>query len=287
MTCNKKVCGICTMIALVLILIANIVMLCTKTPLSLEILKVGWKENMAKIQKVYDMDAYKTSQSDAIDQTLAQIWLFEEEDNTVVEDNLENEDTTNTDQNESIKATVEDILSSAPVRGNKDARFTILEYSELLCPYCQRQSADKTIDTVIENFNGEVNSVFRHYIVHGENALALAAVMECVAELKADVYYDTLEQAFAARSAWNLQDVAALVELASKNGVNKNKLQSCVDEWKYRDAVTSMASQWATLFGVSGTPGNVIIDRETGKFVLIPGAYPAESLIEQINSMKG
>jgi predicted DsbA family dithiol-disulfide isomerase len=114
----------------------------------------------------------------------------------------------------------------------------------------------------------------------------LAAVMECVAELKADVYYDVLEKAFAARSEWNLQDTTALVDLAANNWVNKSKLQSCVDEWKYRDAVTTMASQWASLFGVSWTPGNVIIDRETGKFVLIPGAYPAESLIEQINAMK-
>ncbi len=283
MSCNKKTCGMCTIIALVVILAANIVMLCTKTPLSLETLKVWWSENMAKIQQVYEMDAYKTSQSEAIDQTLAQIWLTDDQwDLWEWETNNE----WNTNNNESIMSAVEDILASAPVRGEKDARFTILEYSELLCPYCQRQSANGTIDAVIENFNGEVNSVFRHYIVHGESALALAAVMECVAELKADVYYDVLEKAFAARSEWNLQDTTALVDLAANNWVNKSKLQSCVDEWKYRDAVTTMASQWASLFGVSWTPGNVIIDRETGKFVLIPGAYPAESLIEQINAMK-
>jgi thioredoxin-related protein len=47
-----------------------------------------------------------------------------------------------------------------------------------------------------------------------------------------------------------------------------------------------MMNQWAKLFGVSGTPGNVIIDRETGKYNVLPGAYPAENFIEMINSMK-
>jgi thioredoxin-related protein len=40
------------------------------------------------------------------------------------------------------------------------------------------------------------------------------------------------------------------------------------------------------LFGVSGTPGNVIVDKQTGKFILIPGAYPPEKFIEEIEKMK-
>jgi len=40
------------------------------------------------------------------------------------------------------------------------------------------------------------------------------------------------------------------------------------------------------LFGVSGTPGNVIIDNESGEFVLIPGAYPMEKFEEEIENLK-
>jgi predicted DsbA family dithiol-disulfide isomerase len=47
-----------------------------------------------------------------------------------------------------------------------------------------------------------------------------------------------------------------------------------------------MMNQGNQLFGVNGTPGNVIIDRETGKFELISGAYPVESFVEAINKMK-
>ena len=40
------------------------------------------------------------------------------------------------------------------------------------------------------------------------------------------------------------------------------------------------------MFGISGTPGNVIIDRETWKFVVIPWAYPVEKFVEEIEKLK-
>jgi protein-disulfide isomerase len=88
------------------------------------------------------------------------------------------------------------MLAKAPVRGNKDARFTIVEYTELLCPYCQRHSQAGTINAVMEEFPDEVNSVSRHFIIHGEEALQLASAMECVAELNPSAYYDVFEEGF-------------------------------------------------------------------------------------------
>jgi hypothetical protein len=45
-------------------------------------------------------------------------------------------------------------------------------------------------------------------------------------------------------------------------------------------------TQASTLFGVNWTPGNVIIDRETGKFKLISGAYPVDEFVNAINELK-
>ncbi len=98
---------------------------------------------------------------------------------------------------DNVKAVVEDMLKSTPIRGKKDARFTIIEYTELLCPYCQRHSQAGTINAVIEKFPDEVNSVSRHFIIHWDEALQLASAMECVAEINPDAYYKTFEEAFA------------------------------------------------------------------------------------------
>ena len=97
---------------------------------------------------------------------------------------------------EEVKNVVEDMLASTPVRGDKDARFTIVEYTELLCPYCQRHSQQGTINSVIEQFPSEVNSVSRHFIIHWDEATELASAMECIAELNPDAYHPTFEEAF-------------------------------------------------------------------------------------------
>jgi protein-disulfide isomerase len=47
-----------------------------------------------------------------------------------------------------------------------------------------------------------------------------------------------------------------------------------------------MMNQASELFGVSGTPGNVIVDRENGNYILIAGAYPAEEFVNAINEYK-
>lgn len=282
MSCNenKCCCKIVTIAVLFVILVLNTILLFKKDAWDLEVLKVWGKENMNAIQKIYGMDEYKKAQTDAIKSTLEQIWSIWDQAGNNYND-VENNDW-NTNSDVDVKSIVEDILASAPVRGNKDARFTILEYTELHCPYCQRHAQNGTIQSVLDNFPGEVNSVSRHYIIHGESAQKLAAAMECVAELNANLYYDVFEAAFEAYPV----ELDGLVELAAQKWVDKSKLQSCVDEWKYMDAVSAMMNQWASVFGVTWTPGNVIIDRETGKFQLIPGAYPADTFIEAINNMK-
>jgi protein-disulfide isomerase len=135
-----------------------------------------------------------------------------EEDNTATDE----EDIDNTEANnqssEDIKAVVEDMLTTSPIRGDKDARFTIVEYTELHCPYCQRHSQEGTINAVIEQFPGEVNSISKHFIIHGEDALNLAAAMECVSELKPEVYHETFDKAFEAYPV----DMDGLVNIATE-----------------------------------------------------------------------
>ena len=287
MSCNCNKCGhIATILMLVAILVLNLCLLFQKDAWDLETLKVGWKDNMNAIQEIYKTEAYKTSQAEAIDATLEQIAAMEAEntdnnENTDEEWNTENTENTN-EWNSDVLSVVEDMVASNPVRGDKNARFTIIEYTELHCPYCQRHAQNGTIQTVLDTFPGEVNSVSRHYIIHGQSALELAAAMECISELKSDVYYDAFEKAFDAYPV----DMDGLKNIAIELGVNESDLNTCIDEGRYTKAVEDMMNQWAKLFGISGTPGNVIIDRETGKYEVVPGAYPADTFIEKINSMK-
>ena len=252
----------------------------SKASYDFNVLSAGWEETLDRMAKVYQSDEYVQYAQDQAEQAEAYFGL-----NSDGENNSDNswEDTIDVSAwGDEIKTIVEDMLASTPIRGDKDARFTIVEYTELLCPFCQRHSQEWTINAVMEQFPGEVNSVSRHFIIHGEEALQLAATMECIAELKPEVYNETFDQAFAAYPV----DLAALTNIAKGLGVNESALQSCIDEWRYTQAVNDMMNQWNKLFGVNWTPGNVIIDRETGNYKLVSWAYPVSEFVNAINELK-
>jgi hypothetical protein len=49
--------------------------------------------------------------------------------------------------------------------------------------------------------------------------------------------------------------------------------------------VQSSLDEWRTLFNVSGTPANVIIDTQSGEWIVIAGAYPFENFEKEIRKM--
>ncbi len=241
----------------------------------LNVLSAGWEENFNKMNEVYNTDTYREYATEQTD-----IYV-----NNFMGDQWNTEDSTNNTSNtpsEDVKSIVEWMLQTSPIRWDANARFTIIEYTELLCPYCQRHSQEGTINSVLAQFPGEVNSISKPFIIHGEPAIQLANAMECVAELNPSVYHTVFEEAF---NQYPIE-LPALISLAASHWVDEAALQACSDEWRYTQAVNDMMDQWYELFGVNWTPGNVIIDRETGKYELISWAYPVETFVETINNMK-
>jgi len=101
--------------------------------------------------------------------------------------------------------------------------------------------------------------MFRNYIVHGEPAKVPAEALECIGELGGvDAYYRSEPMIFA------LDDKSEtnLVSLAKRVGVNESKFTACLKSHKHLAAIEASTSEGRTLFGVNGTPGNVIIDNE-------------------------
>ena len=311
-SCNECKCGSgccwCKVLTLILAVVGCVaaIMACLYTCKSykLNVLSAGWEENLQKMIDLYkspDFVKYMTDQTDASVKSFMETYGIKNEDETKDEDStieIEDEDDSNNiiddtdiyeeDNNniiawgDEVKSVVQDMLASAPVRGDKDARFVIVEYTELHCPYCQMHAQNWTINAVIEQFPGEVNSVSRHFIIHGEDALNLASAMECVAELKGDVYHEVFEKAFEAYPV----DMDGLISIAAGLGVDEAALKTCADEGRYTQAVNDMMNQGNQLFGINWTPGNVIIDKETWNFIVVSGAYPVDEFVNAINELK-
>lgn len=67
------------------------------------------------------------------------------------------------------------------VWGNPDAVVTVIEYSDYECPYCKAYHA--TMKQVVEESEGTVNWVYRHWPIH-QGSFAKLVAAECVSQIK-------------------------------------------------------------------------------------------------------
>ena len=77
---------------------------------------------------------------------------------------------------------VKPVSENEHIRGDKNAKISLIEYSDYECPYCKR--FHDTPKQVLEEYEGKVNWVYRHFPL-GFHATATpkAIASECVAEL--------------------------------------------------------------------------------------------------------
>lgn len=247
-----------------------------KDAISLETMKVGWAENFALVQQLYSSDAYKAQQTTMIKQVTDGIKNPTAAANPEAAAPEAAAPTTTID-----KATIAKIKADGYINGDKNARITILEYSELLCPYCKRQHDNGIMEQLIKKYPKDVNNMFKHYIVHPA-AKVLAEGAECAGDLWGDSkFYDFIGQGFGLTD----KSEAGAIGLAKTLGLDEAKFTDCIKAEKFSSNIDASSEEGKTLFGVQGTPGNVIIDNEKGTWTLIAGAYPVEEFIKTIDAI--
>lgn len=163
------------------------------------------------------------------------------------------------------------------VRGAKNPDITMIEYSDLECPFCKR--FHPTALQLMKEFDGKIAWVFRHFpLSFHANAQKEAESAECVAELGgADKYWKFIDTIFERTAAGgNGFALDALGGLAKEVGVDEQKFKKCLDSGKYA-ARTQQDTSDAQAAGVDGTPGTILV-RKDGKTRLVPGAVPYEEL---------
>lgn len=249
--------------------------------LSMEQLKAWGEENFEIMKQIFESPTYKEQQKSNLLQTL-QTFGWEVNKETVETNTEKGEETVTVENDKDMIEQFAKIMDDAHIVWNKDARFTILEYSELFCPYCKRQHNEGNINAVLEEFDGEVNSAFRNFIVH-PGAKKFAEAGECIADLEGtDAHIEFIDKAFNLNSAINDTTLESILD---EMWIKSKKINDCIDKGTFSSKVDAQTQEGRTLFAVKGTPGNVIIDHETGRFILIPGAYPASKFIEEINNL--
>lgn len=153
-------------------------------------------------------------------------------------------------------------LKGRPVRGNANAKVTLVNYDDFECPYCSR--AYKTLfPELLKDYGDRVAFVFKDYPLAEIHPWAIHAAVDanCLAAQKPDAYWDFADYIHSNQHVVNEEkgrdaQFAALDRItlgeAGKFGLDSAKLQSCVKDQK-SDAVSASVKEGDAL-GVSGTP---------------------------------
>ena len=114
---------------------------------------------------------------------------------------------------------------------NKNAEIVIVEYSDLICPYCQRHFDNKTLETIVEE-DSSVALVFKNMPLSFHPTADLGAKgVECAGEIAGtDAYYNFLEKAFATAEADGQFTNDSLANIAKELKIDAKKFESCLNK---------------------------------------------------------
>lgn len=165
------------------------------------------------------------------------------------------------------------------VFGPANAKVTLIEYSDLECPYCKQ--FHPTLQKLVAEYPNDVRWVFRHFPLESihPNARKEAEASECVAEVGGNAkfwqFINTLiERSRAGGTGFALDD---LPKLAKEIGVNEGKYNECMKANR-GSAKVDAQFQGGVGAGVQGTPGSFINGRA------VSGVVPYEQLKSLVES---
>lgn len=175
------------------------------------------------------------------------------------------------------------LLEDAHLQGAVNAKITWIEYTDTLCHFCKKMLKDETVKTILAEFPNDVNMAYSNFIwVWGATAQATAEVLECAAMQWWATVYNTMMHT---TMKDGLTDVEDILDLSSANGIDREKLNTCYKDWDAKEIVAKKFATGRTVFGITGTPGNVLINNETREYVIVSGAYSASKFREVVQDL--
>ncbi len=162
------------------------------------------------------------------------------------------------------------ILGDAPVKGAKNAKVTIILWSDFQCPFCSR--VEPTIAKVLEEYKNDVRFAFKQLPLPFHNNAHAAAEAALAAKAQGK-FWEMHDKMFANQGAL---DRPSLEKYAGEIGINVEKFKADLDSGKWKQKVDQELAE-GNKIGARGTPSFFI----NGKSFV--GAQPFEAFKGKID----
>ena len=163
-------------------------------------------------------------------------------------------------------------VGNAPVMGGKNAKVTIVEFSDFQCPFCSRGA--QVMTDLKKKYGDKIQIAFKNFPLPFHNQAEGAAVAGlCANEQSSSLFWKMHDEMFANQDQLS---VDALKNLAKKIGVKSESFDVCLTSNKYLDQVKKDMEQGKNL-KVKSTPTFFVNGQ------LVNGAQPVEVFSELID----
>ena len=142
-------------------------------------------------------------------------------------------------------------ITGAPVKGEKNAKVVLVEFSDFQCPFCGRFVHD-TIPQVETDYikTGKIRYVFADFPLESIHQYAFKAAEAASCGGEQGKFWEMHDRLFANQTALKPDD---LTQHAEAVGLDKTKFQQCLDTQKQAPSIRKSMAQ-AGDAGVTGTP---------------------------------
>ena len=172
-------------------------------------------------------------------------------------------------------------VAGRPIRGNPNAKVTVINFDDLECPYCARMHSSLFPNT-IDHYKDKVRFIYKDDPLTDLHPWAMHAAVDanCLAELSSPVYWNFVDYVHAHGQEVNGEDrnltksFSTLDRIARQEAtlakLDGAKLDACLA--KQDETQVRASAKEAEALGIDGTPA-LFVDGER-----INGAVPAEQV---------
>ncbi len=167
------------------------------------------------------------------------------------------------------------------IKGDVDAPITLVEYSDLECPFCER--FHPTAEQVVADNDGKVNWVYRHFPLRSIHPTAArkAEASECAGEIAGGAgFWGVVDGIFEGAPASTDDQLA---DLAAQHGADRGAFTECLNSGRGAELVQQDESSGLAA-GAQGTPYSVIVG-PNGETFPVSGALPAAQIQQIIDGI--
>lgn len=169
------------------------------------------------------------------------------------------------------------LSSNGWVRGNKNARVTLVEFGDFQCPACGFR--EPMVQQTMKDFNGKIKLLYKHFPLTTIHKNAYPAARAAEAAGKQGKFWEMHDLLFARQKDWaGITDAKAkFIQYAQELKLDTEKFKKDFDASDIEKKINSEQDEGIQL-GVKGTP-TFFLD---GKLIEAPATY--EDLKKSIES---